>query len=183
LAQAYERIERWEAVVTHARQSLQAVPDDDETRERLDRALAEAGQHEQRITMWTAEASRVSTSQARVDAFRRAAQIAERDQGRQDLALVELRAAWAVDPDDAETVDDIARLLTTTSAPNLAEPGDPARARARIDFFTEAAEKAIEPGRKIAMLEKLAQIWEDEVRVPVKALDVYREILSIEPGS
>jgi cellulose synthase operon protein C len=181
LAQAYERTERWEAVVTHARQSLQAVPDDDEIRERLDRALAAAGQHEQRITMWTAEASRVLTAQARVDAFRRAAQIAERDLRRPDLALVELRAGWAVDPDDSETVDDIARLLTTALPPNLAEPGDPARARARVDFFSEAAEKAIEPGRKIAMLEKLAQIWEDEVRIADKALEVYREILSIEP--
>ena len=181
LAQAFERIQRWEAVAEHARHSLTAVADDDETRERLDRALAALGQHEQRITIWTSEASRVTTSAARVDAFRRAARIAERDQRRQDLALVELRAAWAVDPDDAETVDYIARLLTTTAPPNPAEPGDPARARARIDFFTEAAEKANEPGRKIAMLEKLAQIWEDEVRTPSKALDVYREILSIDP--
>ncbi|HMJ57138.1 MAG TPA: hypothetical protein VK540_33945 [Polyangiaceae bacterium] len=181
LAQAFERIERWEAVANHSRQSLVAVADDEETRERLDRALAALGQHEQRITMWIAEASRVTTSAARVDAFRRAARIAEKDQGRQDLALIELRAAWAVDPDDAETVDDIARLLTTAAPPSPTEPGDPARARARIDFFTEAAEKANEPGRKIAMLEKLAQIWEDEVRVPGKALEAYREILSIEP--
>jgi tetratricopeptide (TPR) repeat protein len=181
LAQSFERIERWEAVANHARQSLAAVPDDDDTRERLDRALCALGQHEQRITMWTAEASRVTTTTARVDAFRRAARIAERDQRRPDLALVELRAAWAVDSDDAETVDDIARLLTTAAPPNSADPGDPARARARLDFFTEAAEKANEPGRKIAMLEKLAQIWEDEVRVPSKALEVYREILAVDP--
>jgi tetratricopeptide (TPR) repeat protein len=181
LAHAFERTERWEAVATHARQSLLAVADDEETRERLDRALAALGQHEQRITLWTAEASRVATSAARVDAFRRAARIAETDQRRQDLALVELRAAWAVDSEDAETVDDIARLLTTTAPPSPAEPGDPAGARARIDFYTEAADRAGEPGRKIAMLEKLAQIWEDEVRVPTKALEVYREILAVEP--
>ena len=182
LAHAFERIERWDAVANHARQSLQAVAEDDETRGRLDRALAALGQHEQRISMWTAEASRVTTAAARVDAFRKAAQIAEKDQRRQDLALVELRAAWAVDPDDAETVDDIARLLTSTAPPNPAEPGDPARARARIDFFSEAAERANEPGRKVAMLEKLAQIWEDEVRVASKAVEVYREILSIDPA-
>ena len=181
LAQAFERIERWDAVADHARKALLAVSDDDDTRERLDRALAALGQHDQRISMWVAEAARVATSAARVEAFRRAALIAERDQGRQDLALVELRAAWAVDPDDIATIDDIARLLTTTSPPNPADPGDPARARARIDFFTEAAEKANDPGRKIAMLEKLAQIWEDEVRVPSKALEAYREILALQP--
>jgi tetratricopeptide (TPR) repeat protein len=181
LALAYERIERWDAAANHARQALAAVPDDDETRDRLDRAFAALGQHDQRITLWTAEASRVTNAAARVEAFRRAAEVAEKDQKRQDLALVELRAAWSVDSDDTETADDIARLLTTTAPPNPAEPGDPARARARIDFFTEAADRATEPGRKIAMLEKLAQIWEDEVRAPTKALEVYREILTVDP--
>src|SRR5262249_47192957 len=56
-----------------------------------------------------------------------------------------------------------------------------ARARARIDFYSEAAAKTSDPSRKVAFLEKLAQIWEDEVRSPEKALEVYREVLSVEP--
>src|SRR5947209_8582669 len=134
--------------------------------ERPHRCLAAGRRHEQRISLWTGEASRVPATQARVAALRRAARIAEEDLGRPDLALVELRAAWSIDPDDGEVADSIVRLLTPMSPPHPDDPADPARARARIDFYAEAAAKTEDPQRKIAHLEKLAQIWEDEVRVP-----------------
>jgi tetratricopeptide (TPR) repeat protein len=181
LAQALEVSGRLDDVATHARQALLAAPDDDDTRERLDRALAASGRHEERISLWTAEASRVATPSARVDALLRAAQIAEHDLLQPDLALVELRAAWAIDAEDVRVADHIARLLTPSAPPNLADPKDPSRARARIDFYAEAASKAGDAGRKVAQLEKLALIWEDEARDPRAALDIYREILSIEP--
>ena len=172
---------RWSEVAAHAREALLAAPDDDDTRERLDRALEASNHHDERIALWTAEASRVTSPSARVDAHLRAALIAEQDLGQPDLALVELRAAWAIDSEDVRVADHIARLLTPTSPPNLTDPDDPSRVRARIDFYAEAASKAGDAGRKVAQLEKLALIWEDEARDPRAALDIYREILSIEP--
>jgi hypothetical protein len=181
LAQALERLEKWDQVELHASEVLAREPDDDDTRERLDRALSRLGRHEQRISLWTAEASRITSVAARVDALFRAAHVAEDDLGRRDLALVELRGAWAIDAENADVVDAIARLLTPGSPPRLDDPGDASQARARIDFYTEAAAKAVDAGRRVAQLEKLAQLWEDEVREPNKAMDVYREILAVEP--
>jgi tetratricopeptide (TPR) repeat protein len=181
LALSLEVTERWHEVAAHAREALLAAPDDDDSRERLDRALAASGHHEERISFWTAEASRVTSISARVDALLRAAQIAENDLLQPDLALAELRAAWALDAEDVRIADGIARLLTPASPPNLTDPDDPSRARARIDFYAEAASKAGDAGRKVAQLEKLALIWEDEARDPRAALEVYREILSLEP--
>jgi len=181
LARALEELGRPAEVAEQARAALAIVPDDDETRERLDRALSELGRHEQRVSLWTAEASRAPSATGRTSALRRAAQIAEHDLGRPDIALVEMRAAWAIDPDDTEIADAIARLLTPASPPNPDDPEDPARARARIDFYSEAAAKTPDPSRRVAYLEKLAQIWEDEVRDPKKALEVYLEVLSVEP--
>jgi len=181
LARSLEDLSRPAEAAEHAQALLLLEPDDDDTRERLDRCLAAARRHEQRISMWTAEASRAATTSARAAARRRAARIAEGDLGRPELALVEMRAAWAIDPDDPEIADSIVRLLTPTSPPNPDDPSDPARARARIDFYAEAAAKTEDPSRKVAYLEKLAQIWEDEVRAPNRALEVYAEILSREP--
>jgi tetratricopeptide (TPR) repeat protein len=181
LAQALEELGHWPQVAEHAKAALAFVPDDEETRERLDRALEELGRHEQRVSLWTAESSRATTVSARTAALRRAAEIAELNLGRADIALVEMRAAWAIDPEDTEIADAIARLLTTTSPPNPDDPDDPARARARIDFYSEAAAKTADPSRRVAYLEKLAQIWEDEVRSPKKALEVYLEVLATEP--
>src|SRR5215471_987243 len=181
LAQSLEKLEKWEEVAQHAEEVLAHEGDDEETRERFDRALSLLGRHEQRISFWTAEASRVAIPAARLEALLRAAQIAEVDLERSDLALIELRAAWAIDSDNTEVVDAIARLLTPTSPPSLDDPEDPARARARIDFYTEAAAKTLDPGRKLAHLEKLAQLWEDEVRAPERAMETYRDILAIDP--
>jgi tetratricopeptide (TPR) repeat protein len=175
LAQALEKLEKWEEVVSHAGQVLANEADDEDTRERFDRALAQLSRHEQRISFWTAEASRIATAAARVEALVRAANIAEQDCKRSDLALVDLRAAWAIDPENIDVADAIARLLTPTGGV------DTAAARARIDFYTEAASKTVDAGRKIAQLEKLAQVWEEELRSPEKAMETYREILEVDP--
>jgi tetratricopeptide (TPR) repeat protein len=181
LAQALEKLEQWEEVVTHAGEVLVREPDDEDTRERFDRALSVLGRHEQRTSFWTAESSRIALPAARVEALVRAAHIAERDLERPDLALVDLRAAWAIDPENSDVADAIARLLMPGFPPSPADPEDPSLARARIDFYTEAAGKAVDPGRKVAQLEKLAQVWEDEVRDPEKAMETFREILAVEP--
>lgn len=177
-----EALGRFPEMAMHAHQVLGAEPDDEEMLDKLDRALAALGQHEQRVAMFAEQSSRASTPVARVDLLLRAARIAEDDLGRIDLALVSLRSAWAIDPSHADTTDAIARLLSPGTPPSLTDPNDPSRVRARIDFYVEAAAAASDNTRKIAHLEKLALIWEDEVRAPDRALAVFSDILAVEPG-
>jgi hypothetical protein len=176
-----EALGRFADMAAHANQVLAAEPDDEFMREKLDRALAALGQHGERVAMLTDQAAHASTQMARIDLLMRAARIAEHDLGRPDLALFSLRSAWAVDPSNADVTDEIVRLLTPGTPPSLTDPDDPSRVRARIDFYVEAATVAPDHARKIAHLEKLALIWEDEVRAPDRALAVYGEILAAEP--
>jgi hypothetical protein len=181
LATIYEALGRFADMAAHAHHVLTAEPDDEPMRDRLDRALAAQGKHAERVAMLTDQAAHASTQVARIDLLLRAARIAEHDLGRPDLALFSLRSAWAIDASNGETCDTIARLLTPGTPPSLTDPDDPSRVRARIDFYIEAAAAAADPARKIAFLEKLAQIWEDEVRAPERALAVFAEILAVEP--
>ena len=181
LVRGCETLERFDQVALHAHHVLTAEPDDEPMREKLDRALAALGQHEQRVAMFTDQASRATPQTARVDLLLRAAHIAEHDLGRPDMALLSLRSAFAIDASHADTIDAIVRLLTPGTPPSLTEPGDPSRVRARIDFYVEAAAATSDSARKIAHLEKLALIWEDEVRAPDRALALFSEILAIEP--
>jgi hypothetical protein len=176
-----EALGRFGDMAAHANQVLVAEPDDEPMREKLDRALAALGKHGDRVAMLTEQASAASTQGSRIELLLRAAHIAEVDMGRVDLALFSLRSAWAVDPSSADVADAIVRLLTPGTPPSLADPDDPSRVRARIDFYVEAAASAPDSARKVAHLEKLAQIWEDEVRLPDRALGVYAEILAVEP--
>ena len=176
-----ESLERYADMAGHAHQVLTAEPDDEPMREKLDHALAALGQHEQRVAMLAEQAAHASTQTAHIDLLLRAAHIAEHDMGRPDLALLSLRSAFALDPSHADATDAIVRLLTPGTPPSLTDPDDPSRVRARIDFYVEAATAASDSARKVAHLEKLALIWEDEVRAPDRAAAVFDEILSIEP--
>ena len=176
-----ESLGRFADMAAHANQVLTAEPDDEAMREKLDRALAAQGQHGERVAMLTEQAAHASTEAARIDLLLRAAHIAEVDLGRSDMALFSLRSAWAVAPNNADVTDAIVRLLSPGTPPSLTDPDDPSRVRARIDFYVEAAAAASDAARKIAHLEKLALIWEDEVRAPDRALAVYSEILASEP--
>ena len=182
LVQGCEALGRFAEMTIHAHHVLAAEPDDEPMREKLDRALAALGQHEQRVAMFADQATRASTQTARIDLLLRAAAIAEHDMGRPDVALLSLRSAFAIDSSHPDTTDAIVRLLTPGTPPSPTDPDDPSRARARIDFYIEAAAAAADSSRKIAHLEKLALIWEDEVRAPDRALAVFGEILTIEPN-
>ena len=182
LVQGCETLGRYSEVAMHAHHVLAVEPDDEPMRETIDRALAALGQHEQRVAMFTDQASRATTQTARIELLLRAAHIAEHDLRRPDVALVSLRSAFAIDASHADTTDAIVRLLTPGTPPALTDPDDPSRVRARIDFYVEAAAAASDPSRKIAHLEKLALIWEDEVRSPDRALAVFDEILAVEPS-
>jgi tetratricopeptide (TPR) repeat protein len=181
LVQGCEALGRQSEVALHAHHVLTAEPDDEPMREKLDNALAAQGLHEQRVAMFTDQASRATTQSARIDLILRAAHIAEHAMGRPDVALLSLRSAFAIDASHADTTDAIVRLLTPGTPPVLTDPNDPSRVRARIDFYVEAA-AASDPARKVAHLEKLALIWEDEVRAPDRALVVFSEILATEPN-
>ncbi len=176
-----EALGRSAELAAHAQQVVAAEPGDEAMREKLDRALAALGRHGDRVAMLTEQAAQAGTTAARVALLERAATIAEHDLGRPDLALFSLRAAWAADPGSADVADAILRLLTPGAPPSLTDPNDPSRVRARIDFHIEAAASATDPARRIAHLEKLASIWEDEVRDPARALTVHAEILALEP--
>jgi tetratricopeptide (TPR) repeat protein len=182
LVQGCEALGRFAEMATHAHHVLAAEPDDEPMRDKLDQALATLGQHEQRVAMFTDQASRAATQTVRIELLMRAAGIAEHDLGRPDVALMSLRSAFAIDPSHADTTDAIVRLLTPGTPPSLTDPSDPSRVRARIDFYVEAAAAASDTARRVAHLEKLALIWEDEVRAPDRALAVFNEILGHEPN-
>ena len=181
LVQGCEALGRFEEMALHAHHVLTSEPEDEPMRDKLDHALATLGQHEQRVAMFTDQAARATTQAERIDLLLRAAHVAEHDLGRPDVALQSLRSAFAVDASHSDTTDAIVRLLTPGTPPSLTDPSDPSRVRARIDFYLEAAAAASDSARKIAHLEKLALIWEDEVRVPDRAVAVFSEILAIEP--
>jgi len=181
LIPACEALDRQGDVAIHAQHVLAAEPTDEPMREKLDRALASLGQHEQRVGILTEQAARAAGVDDRIQLLLRAAHIAEHDLERIDLALGALRSAFASDASNADVTDAIVRLLTPATPPSLTDPADPSRVRARIDFYIEAAASASDPDRKIAHLEKLALIWEDEVRAPDRALAVFGEILTVEP--
>ncbi len=182
LVQGCEALGRHAEMATHAHHVLSAEPDDEPMRDKLDQALAALGQHEQRVAMFTDQAARASALATRVELLMCAAHIAEHDMGRPDVALQSLRSAFAIDPSHADTTDAIVRLLTPGTPPSPTDTDDPSRVRARIDFYVEAAAAASDNARRIAHLEKLALIWEDEVRAPDRALAVFSEILVHEPG-
>lgn len=180
LVESCERLGRMVDMAAHARHVLAADPEDEAMLDKLDRALAVLGQHAQRVSMFSEQAARTKAENVRIDLLLRAAEIAEHDLANTDMALFALRSAWAIDPGHPDVTDAIVRLLTPGTPPSPTDPNDPARVRARIDFYVEAA-AAAESARRVAHLEKLALIWEDEVRDPARALAVYREILGIEP--
>lgn len=168
-------------VALHAANVLAVEPWDAPMRAILDRALSALGQHEQRVAMFTDQAARATAPAERIQLLLRAAQVAEHDMGRTDLALAALRSAFASDAGNADVTDALVRLLTPGTPPSPTDPDDPSGVRTRIDFYVEAAATAADPARKVAHLEKLALIWEDEVRAPERALAVFAHILTVEP--
>jgi cellulose synthase operon protein C len=181
LLQGCEALGQFADMAAHAYQVLAAEPDDEPMRAKLDQALAAMGQHAQRVAMFTDQAARTTAEHARIALLLRAADIAEHAMGSPEVALLALRSAWAIAPSHPDVTDAIVRLLTPGTPPSPTDPDDPSRVRARIDFYVEAA-AATESARRVAHLEKLALIWEDEVRDPARALAVYDDILRIEPS-
>jgi cellulose synthase operon protein C len=167
----------------HARRALQIDPDDTGTQDRLDRALQRLGRHEERVAAWVAQANAKRPGQSRSESFARAADIASRHLGRRDEAIAHLRSAWVIDPGNGEIFDALAGLIAppAKSEGNSEAEGDARGARDRIELYTQAAHAAKTPARKVALLEKVAHVWEDELAQPERALHAIERVLEIEP--
>lgn len=174
LSEIHDSLGQAENAAAHAEQALLHDPTDESTRERLDRALQRLGRHERRIEIWVAESHDSRPTPHRVAALLRAADICERHLRRREDALTYLRAAWSIQPGDASVFDTLSGLLA-----QLPREAD-AAVRARIDLFTLAAQATTETPRKIALLEKVASIWEEELGQPERALEVLEQIHALD---
>lgn len=179
ISAAYDALGRASDSATHAAEALALGPDDVSTRERLDRALSRLGRHEERLKVWQAAGARATRpSPERARALVRAADIADRQLGRADEAIASLRAAWVLDPGNPDVFDALSAKLVPPPAPAA---GDPRGVRARIDLYTQGAEAARDPARAVALQEKLAALWEDEMGDPPRAIEVLERVLAVEP--
>src|SRR5262249_47062761 len=151
----------------HAAEALHHDPEDTATRERLDRAHARLGQHEQRAKAWLAEAHADRPKDVRVAAFLRAADIAGRKLKRTDDATAHLKPAWTLDPGNPAAFEALSALL---APPPRDIDADLRGVRARLDLYSQAAHKAEDPARRVGLLEKVAAIWEDELGQPARAI-------------
>jgi len=178
LSELFELIGQPARAALHGEQFLQSEPDDVEARERVDRALEALGEHERRVSFWSANAAREPTPAQRADSFVRAASIAERQVNNRALALSMYRAAWAADPSHVDAFDGLARLLARQTDPGAI----PADVRSRIDLYEQAAVSTADVERRIACLETVAAIYEVELQMHDRALDVHRRILALDPS-
>jgi tetratricopeptide (TPR) repeat protein len=178
LSEIFDQLGRADQSAYHAERALEIHPTDASTRERLDRALQRLGRHDERVRSWTAEANASRPVAVRVDALLRASDIAERHLKRREDALAHLRVAWAIDPGNARVFDALSALL---APPTREVEADVRGVRARLDLYTQAAHAAVDPHRKVGLLEKLVSIWEDELGQPARALEEIDKILAIEP--
>lgn len=178
LSAIFDLVGRADRAALHAARALEYAPEDPSTLERLDRALLRLGRHEDRLHAWSAQANADRPAAVRVAALSRAADIAERHLGRRDDALALLRAAWSLDPTNQDVFDALSALLARPAAP----PAEAAHVRARIDLFAQAADAAESPARRLAMLEKLAALREEELGEHARAIEALDQVLAIEPG-
>src|SRR5262249_8131055 len=162
----------------HAERALSLDPDDVSTRDRLDRALQRLGRHDERVRAWVAEANGARPTKVRVAAILRAADIAERHLRRPDEAIAHLRRGWTIDPGNGAIFDGLSALL----APPAREPEAGGRGvRERLELYAQAAQATADPARKVALYEKVASIWEDELGQPTRAAEEIEKVLALEP--
>jgi tetratricopeptide (TPR) repeat protein len=174
LAATAERDDDVEAAIADVQRALAVDATDPTLVEILDRLLAVAGKHDQRIATWLQEGARTENGAHRSKALARAAKICD-DLGRPADAVRHLRSAWIAAPGDAEVLDSLARLLS----PVLSETVD-AGARSLVELYAQAAELAPDRGRKVAYLERVGLLWEELLGDPVRAARAYEQVLEVD---
>lgn len=181
LSRIFERIGDHESSVWHAEKALGHWSDDDATRAHLDHCLDKLGKHERRVEWFLYASKRDRPPRFRADALLRAAEITDQKLGRRQDAIGHLSAAWTIDEGHPRVFEMLAGLL----APPPIDPDSPqagARGvRGRIDLYTRGAASARLAARKVALLEKLLSIWEDELNQPARAAEVAEQILLLSP--
>ena len=178
LCEAYEHLGRADLSADAATHALSIDPANREVHEHLDRALDKLGRHEVRVRHWIAEANANRPTARRVDAYLRAARIAVDKLQNRGLAVEHLRAAWVLEPGHPGVFDELSSLF---APPRIDPKADVRGVLARLDLYSQAAQVEVEVERKIALLEKLAAIYEDELGDPRRALEIADRILTIQP--
>ncbi len=161
------------AALTEARA---ADPSDSRAAESMDRWLAAAGRHGERVAIVLEVAARAVDTDARAEILLRASALAE---SMDDLTrATELaRACLVAKPADQGAVDALSRLLA--SVPTEATSTE---ARARIAIHAHAADHATDGARRVAHLEAVALLNEEMLGDFIAAATTYEAILAIEPG-
>ncbi|MCS6901456.1 MAG: cellulose synthase, partial [Polyangiaceae bacterium] len=177
LYELFRGLGRDEAAAAQARSALELCPGDLLARERLDRALTVLDDHKGRVALWLEVARDELSVEIRVDALLRAAKIEQQSLGRPREAIAHLRAAWALAPGEPRVFDELSALLT----PPPREPDEARSVLARLELYREAQRAAEDPARKIALHEKVAAIWEDELFDPARASAELDRVLAIDP--
>ncbi len=177
LAEAYGRLGRADLAADAAARALTQDPASVTARSTLDLALQRLGRHAERVSTWLREANGSAPTSARVRAFLRAADIANRHLGRRDQAIDALRAAALLDPGHGEIFDSLSALL---AAPPQTEEAGVKNAGERVDLYYQAAERETDGERKLALLEKVAAIYEDELGRADLAIDVAEKMLAVD---
>lgn len=178
LSEVYTTLGRADQAVEAAARALSENPRDSATRERLDRALQRLGHHKERVRLWLVEANSDRPTDVRVEAYLKAADIAQRHLRRVDDALAHLRAAWTIDQESGVVFDALSSLL---APPARDLEADIRGVRERIELYSQAAATTRDPARKIGLYDKLASIWEDELSQPARAIEEIERILEIDP--
>jgi tetratricopeptide (TPR) repeat protein len=176
LAVLCERIGDYEGSIHEIQSAMAIDPNDTTLIDSLDRMLAAASKHEQRLSLWIGESQRTDDGTKRARALGRAAVICENMLGRPDEALRHLRAAWVAAPGDPEVFDHLSRLMSP--APSERVDGE---VRSLIELYGQAAQTARDPGRRVSYLERMAVLWEELIGDPHRAARTYEEILQHEP--
>jgi tetratricopeptide (TPR) repeat protein len=174
LALSAEHAGNFDQAVADVQRALAVDASDPTLPDLLDRLLAAAGKDDQRIAAWLQEAARTEDGARRGQVLCRAARICQ-DLGRSEEALKHYRSAWIASPGDPEVLDQLATLL----APARSEAGD-AGARSLVEVYTQAAELAREPARKVAYLERIALLWEEVLGDPSRAARAYTDVLALD---
>lgn len=177
LATLAERLEDVDTAVADVQRALSLDATDVTLVEQLDRLLGTADRHEQRVGLWVTEAAKMEDGPKRAKALVRAATIADQILDKRVDAIRHFRSALVANPGDSEVIDGLARLLT----PSPSERTD-GEARGLIELYAQAADKARDPARRVAYLEKIALLWEDMLGDARRAQRAYEDILALEPA-
>jgi tetratricopeptide (TPR) repeat protein len=176
LARLHEKLGDLDSAIAAIRQARDLAPGDEALVEQLDRLLASAGEEDERLTLWTHEAAAAATPETKAKALLTAARIAEDSLRRPADATRLLRSAWAALPGDAAVFDALAKRIAPAVTPETV-----AETRAMVDLYVQAASATEDKARKVALLERVALLWEEIIGDGSRATQAYEDVLALEP--